>query len=50
MHVLEIEAGDMDLGGFAHYMLKEIFEQPESVENAMRGRLDRTRPRRSSAA
>ena len=28
-------------GGFAHYMLKEIFEQPESIENAMRGRLDR---------
>ena len=26
---------------FAHFMLKEIFEQPESVENAMRGRLDR---------
>ena len=28
------------MGDFAHYMLKEIFEQPESVENAMRGRLD----------
>jgi len=28
-------------GGFAHFMLKEIFEQPESIENALRGRLDR---------
>ena len=27
-------------GGFPHYMLKEIFEQPESMANAMRGRLD----------
>lgn len=26
-------------GGFAHFMLKEIFQQPESVENAIRGRL-----------
>jgi glutamine---fructose-6-phosphate transaminase (isomerizing) len=39
--VLEIEAGDLMLGGFPHYMLKEIFEQPESVQNALRGRLDR---------
>jgi glucosamine--fructose-6-phosphate aminotransferase (isomerizing) len=41
VHVLEIEAGEMDLGGYEHYMLKEIFEQPESIRNAMRGRLDR---------
>ena len=32
---------DVELGGFPHYMLKEIFEQPETVRNAMRGRLDR---------
>ncbi len=25
--------------GFAHFMLKEIFEQPETVRNAMRGRI-----------
>jgi len=25
--------------GFPHFMLKEIYEQPEAVENAMRGRL-----------
>ncbi len=29
-----------DLGDFEHYMLKEIFEQPTAVENALRGRLD----------
>lgn len=25
--------------GFAHFMLKEIFEQPEAIENAIRGRV-----------
>ncbi len=40
IHTLELKAGDIDTGGYPHYMLKEIFEQPESVENAMRGRLD----------
>jgi glucosamine--fructose-6-phosphate aminotransferase (isomerizing) len=29
----------IEKGGFAHFMLKEIFEQPDSVRNAMRGRL-----------
>ncbi|HEX4606873.1 MAG TPA: glutamine--fructose-6-phosphate transaminase (isomerizing) [Urbifossiella sp.] len=33
-------AGDADRGDFPHYMLKEIYEQPEALENAMRGRLD----------
>ena len=36
---LDIEADDVSLGAFEHYMQKEIFEQPESLENAMRGRL-----------
>ena len=31
---------DADRGDFPHFMLKEIYEQPESVANAMRGRLD----------
>lgn len=31
---------DIDLGEYEHYMLKEIFEQPQTLENAMRGRLD----------
>jgi glucosamine--fructose-6-phosphate aminotransferase (isomerizing) len=29
---------DAELGDFPHYMLKEIFDQPASLENAMRGR------------
>ncbi len=34
------DVGDSDKGGFPHHMLKEIFEQPETVAAAMRGRLD----------
>jgi glucosamine--fructose-6-phosphate aminotransferase (isomerizing) len=41
VHVVDFQAGNVAKGGFDHFMLKEIFEQPESVENAMRGRLDR---------
>ncbi|WP_168566474.1 glutamine--fructose-6-phosphate transaminase (isomerizing) [Crateriforma spongiae] len=37
---LSVESNDVDLAGFPHYMLKEIHEQPESLRNAMRGRLD----------
>jgi glucosamine--fructose-6-phosphate aminotransferase (isomerizing) len=33
------DAGDADRGTFDHHMLKEIFEQPEALENALRGRL-----------
>ena len=40
VQVLDIEAGAIELGQYQHYMLKEIFEQPESIRNAMRGRLD----------
>ena len=40
----EVSKIDWDLdqierGGFAHFMLKEIFEQPTTIENTMRGRL-----------
>ncbi len=38
---LEIDSTQVELGGFPHYMLKEIFEQPETVRAAMRGRLNR---------
>ncbi len=31
---------DIELNGYEHYMLKEIFEQPQTIENAIRGRLD----------
>ena len=30
----------IDRGAFPHFMLKEIFEQPEAVENALRGRIN----------
>jgi glucosamine--fructose-6-phosphate aminotransferase (isomerizing) len=40
VRVLDIEAGDVSLGHYEHYMLKEIFEQPDSIRNALRGRLD----------
>lgn len=30
-------------GGFKHFMLKEIFEQPHAIEDTMAGRLDKTR-------
>jgi glucosamine--fructose-6-phosphate aminotransferase (isomerizing) len=39
-HVLENDREEAGRGAFDHYMLKEIFEQPDSLENAMRGRLD----------
>lgn len=29
----------IEKGGFKHFMLKEIFEQPESIENVIRGRI-----------
>jgi glucosamine--fructose-6-phosphate aminotransferase (isomerizing) len=35
---LELEA--IEKGGFEHFMLKEIFEQPKSISDCMRGRLD----------
>ncbi|HZV07313.1 MAG TPA: glutamine--fructose-6-phosphate transaminase (isomerizing) [Gemmataceae bacterium] len=40
IHALETTANDIDPGLFDHYMLKEIYEQPEALENALRGRLD----------
>lgn len=40
VQALEIEPGQIDRGDYAHYMLKEIYEQPECIRNAMRGRLD----------
>src|SRR5216117_2218813 len=36
---LEFTAEDIKKGDYPHYMLKEIFEQPNSVSDAMRGRL-----------
>jgi len=41
VQVLQTETGEADLGGYQHFMLKEIYEQPESIRNALRGRLDK---------
>ncbi len=38
--VLEGGPEAIDRGKFPHFMLKEIFEQPEAVENALRGRVN----------
>ena len=36
---IDWDLDQIERGGFDHFMLKEIFEQPATVENAMRGRL-----------
>jgi glucosamine--fructose-6-phosphate aminotransferase (isomerizing) len=36
---IEFSADDVERGKFPHFMLKEIFEQPHAVENALRGRI-----------
>jgi glucosamine--fructose-6-phosphate aminotransferase (isomerizing) len=38
---VEFSAEDVDKGEFPHYMLKEIYEQPSTIVDAMRGRLSR---------
>jgi glucosamine--fructose-6-phosphate aminotransferase (isomerizing) len=40
VRTLQYDTDAIDLKEYPHYMLKEIFEQPESLRNAMRGRLD----------
>lgn len=37
---VDIDLGQIEKGGFPHFMLKEIFEQPECLENCMRGRIN----------
>jgi glucosamine--fructose-6-phosphate aminotransferase (isomerizing) len=36
---LDLEIGMMEKGGFDHFMLKEIFEQPRSIKDTFRGRI-----------
>lgn len=36
---LELDISTIEKGGFPHFMLKEIFEQPESIQNSIRGRI-----------
>jgi len=39
VHQIEWDLATIERGGFQHFMLKEICEQPESVRNTFRGRL-----------
>lgn len=40
IQTLESELAQIQKGRFAHFMSKEIFDQPESVVNTMRGRIN----------
>ncbi len=37
---IEWDVGAAEKGGFEHFMLKEIYEQPNAINNTIRGRLD----------
>jgi len=37
---LELELEALEKGGYAHFMLKEIYEQPKSIANCLRGRIN----------
>ena len=37
---VDIDLGQIEKGGYDHFMLKEIFEQPECLDNCMRGRIN----------
>lgn len=37
---VEMKLEELEKGGYEHFMLKEIFEQPNSIADSMRGRLD----------
>jgi glucosamine--fructose-6-phosphate aminotransferase (isomerizing) len=39
VHRVDWDLEKIERGGYAHFMLKEIFEQPQTLENTMRGRL-----------
>ena len=37
---LDMELAAIEKGGYEHFMLKEIFEQPSTIQDCLRGRLD----------
>jgi glucosamine--fructose-6-phosphate aminotransferase (isomerizing) len=39
VHEISMTLDEIDKGGFPHFMLKEIMEQPETLNNSMRGRI-----------
>ncbi len=40
IQTVDLNLGQIEKGGFPHFMLKEIFEQPECITNCMRGRVN----------
>lgn len=40
IQTIDLELDAIEKGGYKHFMLKEIFEQPKSIGDAMRGRLN----------
>ncbi|MFZ9754426.1 MAG: glutamine--fructose-6-phosphate transaminase (isomerizing) [Bacteroidia bacterium] len=43
VHELELNLEQLEKGGYDHFMLKEIFEQPKSIYDSFRGRFDSAR-------
>jgi glucosamine--fructose-6-phosphate aminotransferase (isomerizing) len=39
VHQLEMDLASIEKGGYDHFMLKEIYEQPKSIRDTLRGRL-----------
>jgi len=39
IHTLDMELESIEKGGYEHFMLKEIFEQPRTIKDCMRGRI-----------
>ena len=40
VRTVEINLGQLEKGGYPHFMLKEIFEQPDCINDCMRGRIN----------
>ena len=40
IQTIDINLGQIEKGGYPHFMLKEIFEQPDCITNCMRGRVN----------
>lgn len=40
VQTIDLDLGQIEKGGYPHFMLKEIFEQPECLTNSMRGRVN----------
>ena len=40
VQTIEMNLGQLEKGGYPHFMLKEIFEQPDCINDCMRGRVN----------